>query len=176
MVWLQSQPSPADGVLTKSNRAVAFEADPGYDVPPRQLESLWEGLVPSGSGSVYITDAASFAMLGAPAVDSTKSPSEGRYRMAMFHQLHRLAMLKYVAGTTFETWYKPNTSFTPSHLNHCIDYLRQSIMCAGDVTLEPILPEVNNQGRAIKHQCRDFDAVQEFVNAHDLGSSPSAPV
>jgi hypothetical protein len=63
LIWLQNQSNSAEGILTSTyaellhshitnrstserNRAVTFEADPGYDVPPRQPESLWEGLAP----------------------------------------------------------------------------------------------------------------------------------
>ena len=52
------------------------------------------------------------------------------------------------------------------------NHVCQSIMCAGDVTLEPILPEEVNEGWGVEHQCRDYDAIQEFVTARRIGNSP----
>lgn len=55
------------------------------------------------------------------------------------------------------------------HTLHCIDYLRQAIVCAGDMTLV-------NTGEDLEfdhgppRMCRDFDAVKEWVerNAWDF--------
>ncbi|KXH44577.1 hypothetical protein CNYM01_09538 [Colletotrichum nymphaeae SA-01] len=46
------------------------------------------------------------------------------------------------------------------HLNHCWDYLRQTIMCNADVTLE--WRKYNEQvgtGWGYQHQCKDWDAI-----------------
>lgn len=69
------------------------------------------------------------------------------------------------------------TNKTP-HLSpdHCVDYLRQFIMCAGDVT--PVTsnwvqthhsphPDFNTM-----HRCRNFDKLLEFVEEKDIGGVP----
>lgn len=46
------------------------------------------------------------------------------------------------------------------HLNHCWDYLRQTIMCNADVTLE--WRKYNEQvgtGWGYQHECKDWDAI-----------------
>lgn len=50
-------------------------------------------------------------------------------------------------------------SLHDSHPLHCFDYLRESITCAADSSLEPFLP--GTMGNGIDgfgsiHQCRDF--------------------
>ncbi len=54
------------------------------------------------------------------------------------------------------------------HLGHCFDYLRQSIMCAGDTALEKAIvfegvrkPGVDGWG--VTHQCRHWDLIRDFA-------------
>jgi hypothetical protein len=52
-----------------------------------------------------------------------------------------------------------------SHTLHCIDYIRESLMCNADMTLQGTdnyLQYIKNNG----HQCRDFAAVQGWVREH----------
>ncbi|KAL7913106.1 hypothetical protein GGI35DRAFT_442027 [Trichoderma velutinum] len=70
----------------------------------------------------------------------------------MFHQIHCLESRglvglwmndpisnpsdkKVAIRTAFRT-----KNFDDEHLNHCFEYLRQSIMCTGDTTLEKAVP------------------------------------
>jgi hypothetical protein len=58
------------------------------------------------------------------------------------------------------------------HARHCFDYLRQSIMCAGDVSYESaiVLPD----GKLIDgvdgwgdwHMCRNWDTIWEYAVQH----------
>ena len=57
-------------------------------------------------------------------------------------------------------------------LDHCLDAIRQSIMCHGDVATvywqwmpvrQQPLPRLE-----ITHTCRDFDAIREWAKAHQL--------
>ena len=46
---------------------------------------------------------------------------------------------------------------TPPHIRHCLDLLRQSIMCYGDTTLEVMDPRVKGvHGFGVEHRCRDW--------------------
>lgn len=67
---------------------------------------------------------------------------------------------KYVAMTEYETW----------HVGHCFDYLRQSLMCCGDVALEgqqttfPGDPKQSgSDGFDAKHVCKDYGEVFEHL-------------
>ncbi|KAK1995763.1 hypothetical protein LX36DRAFT_561358, partial [Colletotrichum falcatum] len=52
------------------------------------------------------------------------------------------------------------------HADHCIDYIRQAIMCQGDLT--PIYFEWRDDRKAYRaeqsniHQCRSWDAIFEW--------------
>lgn len=63
-------------------------------------------------------------------------------------------------------------------LDHCIDYLRQAIMCHGDVT--PITFKFNAEidgylaQHTTEHQCRNFDAIFKWAKSRDrTGMAPA---
>jgi hypothetical protein len=63
------------------------------------------------------------------------------------------------------------------HTAHRFDYLRQSIMCAADINLEGKTDA--GQGWSSKHECKDYDALLEWANTHDVfkyrGLMPDEP-
>jgi hypothetical protein len=63
------------------------------------------------------------------------------------------------------------------HWAHCIDYLRQSIQCSADTTLEEPLDAPSTSpdlagldGWGVTHTCRDYSAVYEWAKAHRAGN------
>lgn len=50
------------------------------------------------------------------------------------------------------------------HVGHCFDYLRQSLQCASDSNLEPVVGRVvGNPDWGFVRQCRDFDGLKEWA-------------
>ncbi|KAK1048202.1 hypothetical protein LTR33_014905 [Friedmanniomyces endolithicus] len=54
------------------------------------------------------------------------------------------------------------------HVWHCFDYIRQALMCAGDMTVE--WPRTEEDGRrfavdgwGVTHECKDWDAIMTFM-------------
>lgn len=68
------------------------------------------------------------------------------------------------------------------HVDHCVDYLRQSIVCHGDVGLIPFafsnseyIPVFNTT-----KECRAYDPLEKWVDEHQAGDAtpedgPGAP-
>lgn len=51
-----------------------------------------------------------------------------------------------------------NTSTDLGHVNHCYDYIRQSMLCSGDTTLEGRGHKAwSTEGWGATHICRDFE-------------------
>ncbi|KAG1813507.1 uncharacterized protein BJ212DRAFT_394744 [Suillus subaureus] len=87
--------------------------------------------------------------------------------MEAYHQLHCLNLLRKV---TWPEYYRPtDTSLEviPMHLDHCIEMIRQNIMCNADVTmitwdwvqgLETTYPNFNT-----RHQCRNFEKILDWA-------------
>jgi hypothetical protein len=48
-----------------------------------------------------------------------------------------------------------------SHVDHCFDYIRQGIMCAGDLSLEHSLvpDEFGFNGWGTAHKCADWETM-----------------
>lgn len=51
------------------------------------------------------------------------------------------------------------------HRDHCLDYIRQVLMCHADPTFEP-MSEVGINGMGATHQCRDFDKIFSWAYEH----------
>ena len=46
------------------------------------------------------------------------------------------------------------------HVKHCIEYLRQSIICAADTSLEPFRNDIHGvDGFGHERRCRNYDEV-----------------
>ena len=47
------------------------------------------------------------------------------------------------------------------HVNHCFDYIRQAIMCAGDMSIEGVVPGLTQDvsGYGFQHQCKSYVSV-----------------
>lgn len=56
----------------------------------------------------------------------------------------------------------------PDHIMHCFDYIRLSLMCCGDSTLEGSSPGVEDahgtHGWGAVHTCKDYDALFELAS------------
>ncbi|RYN24796.1 hypothetical protein AA0117_g7693 [Alternaria alternata] len=97
------------------------------------------------------------------------------YSMSMFHQLHclnsirvRLGILEGFINETVGNIQRRDVFAPESHVNHCFDYLRQAVMCAGDLSLEhSVVPdEFGFNGWGTSHQCAGWDAMWDIAVQH----------
>ncbi|KAH8817354.1 hypothetical protein F5884DRAFT_663008 [Xylogone sp. PMI_703] len=101
--------------------------------------------------------------------------------ISMFHQLHCLQMIRSALQESSGGKHQGHSeagSLRPAHWLHCFDYLRQSILCLADDTLETV--HVGSNGDLlidgmVQHQCRDPNKLYEkslaatmvHTSAHD---------
>ena len=53
----------------------------------------------------------------------------------------------------------------PSHIRHCIDLLRQSLMCHADTTVEVVDEKINGvHGFRTEHQCRNWNQLVKWAS------------
>lgn len=92
-------------------------------------------------------------------------PGSGTFLVSMVHQIHCLDIIR-VGFVTNRTDYR-------EHVQHCLRYLLQAVMCFADPTLETDellmvdgewTHKVHDSG--IAHKCRDPSAMHEFMVAH----------
>ena len=86
--------------------------------------------------------------------------------VSFYHQLHCLHNLQHMLIRTVEG-IEP-TPYAVQHAEHCFDYLRQGVMCAGDTTLEgpdrEVLPnESPLRGWNVTHLCKDWSLLQRWM-------------
>ena len=75
----------------------------------------------------------------------------------MFHQIHCLHIIRLALING------PN-----DHSGHCLNFLRQAILCNSDTTLDPLVTDLDGMttgtdGLGVMHVCRDWSQVYVFV-------------
>ena len=119
-----------------------------------------------GRGNILVEDPRQYDLRpGVPGLD----PNFERYGVTVFHSLHCLAMLRHALHALQDG--KESHRAPPPHLDHCLDYIRESLMCSGDTTIE--WPNTIFQdgtrfhgdvtGAEVPHTCRDWQAIREFA-------------
>ncbi|KAE8152272.1 hypothetical protein BDV25DRAFT_138087 [Aspergillus avenaceus] len=128
--------------------------------PNAKNNAAWEKLL--GVGVVGISDKEDSRLTNGTA-RSVTNPSVHIVELEMFHQLHCLKWLR-------DRYWELEGAVATS-INHCIDYLRQVIMCHGDLT--PITFEWNHgidgylAHHSTPHMCRNFNAIYEWAADRD---------
>ena len=93
-------------------------------------------------------------------------PELSVYQLSVCHQLHCLDRIRLSAYPEYFTDERPEDRDV--HRDHCLDYIRQTVMCNADLTLDFFTFEDLEGGRAFMHtetmhQCRNFDQVREWA-------------
>ncbi|KAK4222122.1 hypothetical protein QBC38DRAFT_520194 [Podospora fimiseda] len=156
-----------------SQQITTFKPDPmfvpenGSDFFSEQVKQKWLGIVPRGLGYVQINDTSQFNNLPTP----LKFYPNSTFTTSMTHQLHCLhAIVRVVAAYTSD-----RLDMLPEegawHVAHCFDYMRQSIMCAGDLALEgqqtTFPPNVKgSDGWDAKHVCKDYGQILKHLEGN----------
>ncbi|KAI0057351.1 hypothetical protein BV25DRAFT_1920199 [Artomyces pyxidatus] len=108
-------------------------------------------------------------------------PQSELFAVSMYHQLHCVDGLRYayVAAKSGTLVFPGNGSGVEHHVNHCLTYLREMVLCAGDTTLEPTgaMPGINAAGKVehgatgqeVLHRCRDWTAIREYMEENFEG-------
>lgn len=91
----------------------------------------------------------------------------------MFHSLHCLDSLRRMTGNrTMKSYERLQSNYLQLHVDHCVEQLRQAILCHGDLTPVTLTPVLNSQRGVLQllgqteyfHTCRDWKAVKEAVS------------
>jgi hypothetical protein len=93
-------------------------------------------------------------------------PGHSVFQVDVFHQLHCLERIRSdLLSAPFLYRLNPNrTEYDEysQHILHCVDYLRQAVMCTADMTLVSTNHDLEFD-RSPARQCRDFEAVTGWV-------------
>ncbi|KAK0127739.1 hypothetical protein ONS96_007253 [Cadophora gregata f. sp. sojae] len=159
--------SPASTILR--NNKVVFSSGFGIEQSPFQGQpnelnnKLWESLYNFGITRISTEEARPMPNKTLPIPGD-----KGGYvvQLSVFHLLHCLNLVR--RGLYGEVDMSNNDdSLGIEHLDHCVDHIRQSIMCSSDVApLTFARRSMDEKPKAVAevlHGCRDFSAVQRWA-------------
>ncbi|KAH8805228.1 hypothetical protein F5884DRAFT_859837 [Xylogone sp. PMI_703] len=146
-------------------RAVDPEAVQYVGEPSETIDRAWRQLI-RGEGVDLIEEEAKSV------VGKTYQKSGVWWQTGadVFHQLHCINLLRTALRPDYYKPLNPEPLHT-EHLYHCIDYLRQGVMCSADLTPLPF-EWADIRGRIIQiqevvHTCRNFDKIHEWSLARN---------
>jgi hypothetical protein len=106
-------------------------------------------------------------------------PKDELFVVSMYHQLHCLDSLRYgyasaKAGTLS---FPGNGTGVEHHVNHCLTFLKETILCNADLTLEvadayrPVSPGSTKKqhgvsGMGMVHRCHDWTKVRDWLEVN----------
>ncbi|KAI1119893.1 hypothetical protein F5Y10DRAFT_259444 [Nemania abortiva] len=149
-------------------------------MPTPEMDDAWVDIIRGGGVDLVGEEAKSVA--------GKTYQKPGGWHLSGTHVFHQLHCLNKLRKATHPEYYGHH-DFEPQanwrmHLDHCIDYIRQSLQCSADMT--SIAVDWNEARRRIVpnleavHTCRDFRHVQAWMlsgnrNAelHKIGSPSS---
>lgn len=159
----------ADGNCTISHNP----REPRYGGPPSpEIDQAWIDLI-----DVRFIDLTPEEVRGISLTSSDKDFFSGRFWVepSGFHTLH---CLNYLRESLYPEYYTSRRDSDPEpwapthqlHIEHCVELIRQSIMCSLDLTLIPKRILGNSETGPVwhadqnqLHTCRDFAAAREWL-------------
>ncbi|SPQ23036.1 6fb56bcd-a67c-49f4-8b90-2ac61adbe7f0 [Thermothielavioides terrestris] len=148
--------------------------------PTNETDELWKDLYRFGISKITEEEAKKLPHPTLP-IPGTK---DYLIQLDIWHELHclnDLRMLLYperfpgLAAVTDENGVIDRTSIEFRHWDHCVDSIREALMCHADVA--PIPFRVNFPANkvivprlATTHTCRNFKKIQEWAKAHRAGA------
>ncbi|KAF8244399.1 hypothetical protein K440DRAFT_558936, partial [Wilcoxina mikolae CBS 423.85] len=146
--------------------------------PNANLDKAWTSIT---NGQIIRIQEGDFAMLNKTAASAVQlSKTQGGGYMASVEVFHQLHCLDIIRKFTYREYYqdrdpmfhKSNQEELVHHkvIDHCVDILRQFLMCTGDVGL---ITYHKLEGRknpmpdfSTMHKCRKFDDIVNWVEEH----------
>ncbi|KAJ3552562.1 hypothetical protein NM688_g4088 [Phlebia brevispora] len=142
--------------------------------PSEEVDKAWHDLY--NDFGISMIPKSQAKLLPNPSTPYAANPEYYIVHLSVFHQMHCLNMIRmalrpehYVDPVTGNLGNIPRDDVRV-HINHCVDNIRQSLMCAGDIT--PLVWHLNDKNSSavinmdIPHTCRNYDALVDWAKAH----------
>lgn len=161
---------PTSKVTFERNALFASGSSPESD-------EAWGSMHPDGDGFIMLPNNTRDGYNLPPGKQTAVG---GVYDISLFHQLHCLVnirkhtfMLQAALGRAdWQEIYDLLLKHQEDHVYHCFDYIRQALMCAGDMTVE--WPRTEPDGRrfavdgwGIEHECKSWVSFSRRPCFHD---------
>ncbi|KAF9223684.1 hypothetical protein BS17DRAFT_112202 [Gyrodon lividus] len=143
-----------------------FPSELPIAIPPAGLS------VETGEGHFSLYDDDEWGTLFPSQGFVSLGPHDRTFHVSLFHQLHCLDVIR--------VGYLTNRTHAFEHIQHCLRYLRQILICHADTTLEVDIPQWSEEdgkwyhtasGVGSVHGCKDWTVLRRWVSEH-----PSLPL
>ena len=133
-----------------------------YSGPRSSADDLWKSLFPLGNGVLSLPFSDPRVQHLPTTVAAPVRPGTGVYIVSGYHTLHCLTVLR---SSLYHFRDGENQTEPFSHLVHCMDQIRQTMMCNLDTTLLAADdPDHFIDGQP--HQCKDFWGLHRWMTEH----------
>ncbi|KAI1655462.1 hypothetical protein F4813DRAFT_367087 [Daldinia decipiens] len=125
--------------------------------------TFWRSFIPDSGGIVSIPSTSTIVPNQAT-MSSPLDSSHLLYQVSVFHSLHCLEAVKWALTGEGDKYNLPDLRTV--HAPHCIDWIRQELMCNADLTLNTMYQEIT-----VPHKCRDFDRILDWTKKNSFNGS-----
>ncbi|KAF4816065.1 Cyclochlorotine biosynthesis protein O [Colletotrichum siamense] len=144
--------------------------------PTKDIDHNWEQL---HWGRFFLLTEDEAKKAWGPGYEKYWAPREGGY-IAALEVMHTVHCLDHIRRAFYPDIYpNKNPIHGTKHRDHCIEHLRQIILCNSDLTPIPSIFYIGVEDNYINsdrpHTCRNFQKIREFVSDRFNGSSRVAP-
>ncbi|EIM91775.1 uncharacterized protein STEHIDRAFT_48266 [Stereum hirsutum FP-91666 SS1] len=119
---------------------MSIEETMHYQIDAPEADMEWRALYPGG-GMVFL------------------GKEYRPFTLSIFHQLQCLNIIRKEIVQTHNT----SSSEASSPAQHCVNYLRQTVLCRADVYLSPVIASPAPKPLPDTYECRDWEVVYEEV-------------
>ncbi|CAK7237466.1 hypothetical protein SCUCBS95973_009969 [Sporothrix curviconia] len=149
---------------------VRFKSDQSYapmntsEFFTEEVLQKWNHLMPVGMGFVWVNDTHRYHDLPTP----IEWPDKTVFTTSVTHQIHCLfTIAQTYSGLTSGHPIPPDHHW---HMIHCMDYMREAVLCSADMALEgheTTFPDDNggSDGWDSKHVCKDYGEVKAYLES-----------
>ncbi|KAF7346863.1 hypothetical protein MSAN_01825700 [Mycena sanguinolenta] len=150
-----------------------------------ELDEMWHNLYKHGVSRITKDEAVRL-----PNKTHPIPGDNGHYiaELDVFHNLHCLDKIRMALDPDYYSDWRISTTnnFIPSqidataHILHCVDYVRQSLMCSGDTSMlvwqwHDAINKTTVEGNTA-HTCRNFDNLLDWAKQRELPDAYDASV
>lgn len=166
-----------DGGLLYSPAQAVLEYEVKSFTPGREHKTIYQGVSEEADrawGELY-----NLTLMKIPRSEAALLPNktypikdEPGYYLAGLDVFHQLHCLNNVRQALHKDHYPHNHHLTEDHVSHCIDSIRQSLMCSADISVnvwqwsQELSAVVGYSTQA--HSCRNFDKLKDWARSRRI--------
>lgn len=155
--------SVLNGLLPPTPHVHTYVGDDHPSQLPLELPSVGLELT-SGEGHFSLYDDDDWGTIFPSDGFVALGPNNRTFLVSLYHQFHCLDIIR--------VGYVVNRTHAAEHIQHCLRYLRQALLCHADTTLEVDIPQISSDdgklyhtanGVGSVHRCRDWTVLRQFM-------------